>query len=77
MWSLQSKTAIHTDVVSANTAIHTDVISANTAIHTAIHMPEGPSRWPKATSLGSEQGHGIPYGIYHDFPWSRSETLTM
>ena len=23
--------------------------------------------------LGSEQGHGIPYGIY-DFPWSRSET---
>ena len=26
--------------------------------------------------IGSEQGHGIPYGIY-DFPWSRSETLTM
>ena len=24
--------------------------------------------------IGSEQGHGIPYGIY-EFPWSRSENL--
>ena len=30
------------------------------------------SDWGDDLGLGSEQGHGIPYGIY-DFPWSRSE----